>query len=263
MKPIIFINYKQMRIRVIPILLIKDGGLVKGVNFKNYKYVGDPINAVKIFNDKEVDEICVIDISATANKKMPNIAAIKEIASEAFMPMGYGGGVSTVNQIVELINSGVEKVIINSAAYYNSNLINEGAKQVGNQSIVISIDVKKNWLGKQKVFIENGTKSIDISPIDYAKKMVDLGAGEIALQSIDKDGTFSGYDLELIHSISNLVNVPLIAMAGAADVLDFKKAIQNGASAVAAGSMFVFQRPHKAVLITYPSQTELKEKLFN
>jgi imidazole glycerol-phosphate synthase subunit HisF len=250
------------RIRVIPALLIQDGGLVKSIKFKDHKYVGDPINAVKIFNEKEVDEIVILDISATAQKKSPNISVIKEIASEAFMPLGYGGGITRLEEIKELITAGVEKVILNSVAYENIKLITEGAKYVGSQSVVVSIDVKKNIWGKYKVFIRNGTKNTDIDPLQYARQMEQAGAGELLLNAIDRDGTFNGYDVDLIKLISSAVNVPVVTIGGAATVGDFAKAVQFGASAVSAGSMFVFQRPHRAVLISYPSQKELKEKLF-
>jgi imidazole glycerol-phosphate synthase subunit HisF len=246
-----------MRFRVIPVLLIQNNGLVKGVRFKDYKYVGDPINAVKVFNDKEVDEICVIDISATAQKKRPNIDKIREIASEAFMPLAYGGGITEVQQIKDLIAGGVEKVVINTAAYTKPNLITEAAMHAGSQSIVVSIDVKKNWLGNKKVYIQNGSKSIETDPVEYAKKMEGLGAGEIMLQSIDRDGTFEGYDLDLIESVSKAISIPVISMGGASVIPDFRKAIEHGASAVAAGSMFVFQRPHRAVLISYPSAADI------
>jgi imidazole glycerol-phosphate synthase subunit HisF len=250
------------RIRVIPALLIQDGGLVKSIKFKDHKYVGDPINAVRIFNEKEVDEIVVLDISATAHKKSPNISVIKEIASEAFMPLGYGGGITKLEEIKELIAAGVEKVILNTSAFENSKLVSEGAKYVGSQSVVVSIDVKKNIWSKHRVFIRNGTKNTDIDPVQYARQMEQEGAGELLLNAIDRDGTFSGYDVDLIKSISFAVNIPVVAIGGAATVEDFTKAAQSGASAVSAGSMFVFQRPHRAVLISYPSQKELKEKLF-
>jgi imidazole glycerol-phosphate synthase subunit HisF len=250
------------RIRVIPALLIQDGGLVKSIKFKDHKYVGDPINAVKIFNEKEVDEIVILDISATAQKESPKISVIKEIASEAFMPLGYGGGITKLEEIKELITAGVEKVILNTSAFENLKLVSEGAKYVGSQSVVVSIDVKKNIWGKYKVFIRNGTKNTDIDPMQYAMQMEQAGAGELLLNAINRDGTFSGYDIDLIKSISSAVNIPVVAIGGAASVEDFAKAVQSGASAVSAGSMFVFQRPHRAVLISYPSQKELKEKLF-
>src|SRR5580704_11212008 len=250
------------RVRVIPALLIQNGGLVKSVKFADHKYVGDPINAVKIFNEKEVDEIVVLDISATKEKRPPNMKQIKEIASEAFMPLGYGGGITRIEEIAELINVGVEKVILNTSAFYTPQLVSEGAKYVGSQSIVVSIDVKKNLWRKYKVFINNGTKNTNEDPVIYAKKMEDYGAGEIFLNSIDKDGTFSGYDTELIHLISSNLNIPVVAIGGAATVNDFTQAIKSGASAVSAGSMFVFQGPHKAVLISYPSQNILRELVF-
>ena len=250
------------RIRVIPTLLIQKGGLVKSIQFKDHKYVGDPINAVKIFNEKEVDELVVLDISATAENRPPNMPQIKELAGEAFMPLGYGGGITTLQQIKELIAAGVEKVIINTSAFRNTDLLREGANYVGSQSIVASLDVKKNIWGKYKVFVQNGTVSTGKDPIEYAREMERMGAGEILLNSIAQDGTFGGYDTQLIATVSAAVNVPLVAVGGASSIADFANAIAHGASAVAAGSLFVFQRPHRAVLISYPSQKELKEGLF-
>ena len=250
------------RVRVIPALLIHHGGLVKSVRFRNYKYVGDPINAVRIFNEKEVDEIVVLDISATAEGRPPQMDKIREIASEAFMPLGYGGGISKLDEIRELISAGVEKVILNAMAFENPRLVADGAKYVGSQSIVVSMDVKKNLWGKYKVYTHNGKKSTQTDPEEYARQMEAAGAGEILLNAIDRDGTFSGYDTELIRLVSSSIRIPLVAIGGAATLDDFSKAIQHGASAVAAGSMFVLQRPHRAVLISYPSQKELKEKLF-
>lgn len=248
-----------MAIRVIPSLLIHKGGLVKSVKFKDYKYVGDPINAVKIFNEKEVDEIAVIDIDATRENRTPNIAAIAEIASEAFMPMAYGGGITTILQIKEILYNGIEKVIINKAAHTNPSLISEAAALFGNQSIVVSIDVKKVFLRGYRVFTDNGRNNTGIHPVEFAKKMEQLGAGEILLNNIDADGTFSSFDTQLITEVSKAVTIPVIAIGGAATVQDFKLAYQAGASALAAGSMFVFQRPHRAVLISYPTRNELKE----
>lgn len=245
------------RIRVIPVLLIQDGGLVKSVNFKKHKYVGDPINAVRIFNDKYVDEIAILDISATANKMSPNISTIADIASEAFMPLSYGGGISSIQQIEEILYNGVEKVTLNHSALNNPNLIEQAAKQFGSQSIVVSIDVKKGLLGKHVVYGSCAKKKTKHTPDVLAKQLQDYGAGEIFLNSIDKDGTYQGYDLNLIEKVSNAVEIPVIACGGAGELQDFKNAVKSGASAVAAGSMFVFQRPHQAVLISYPSQEEL------
>ena len=248
-----------MQTRVIPSLLIHKGGLVKSVQFKDYKYVGDPINAVKIFNEKEVDEIAVIDIDASKENKAPNIEKISEIASEAFMPMAYGGGITTIEQIKEILYNGIEKVIINKAAHTTPHLITQAANLFGNQSIVVSIDVKKVFLKGYRVFIENGKKNTGLHPVEFAITAEKLGAGEILLNSIDKDGTFTGYDVALIQQVSQAVNIPVIAIGGASSVEDFAKAKQAGASAVSAGSMFVFQRPHKAVLISYPTRKEIKE----
>lgn len=236
-------------------------GLVKSIKFKNHVYVGDPINTVKIFSEKGADEIVLLNRSATTEGL--DIGRIKEIASEAFMPMAYGGGVSTIEQIRELILGGVEKIILNSSAYVNPLLVTQGSKLVGSQSIVVAIDVKKNWRGQNKVVVNNGTTSTGLDPVQYAKEMEMLGAGEILLNSIDQDGTFNGYDVELIKAVSNQLAIPVIASGGAGTVQHFVTAIQNGASAVAAASMFVFQLPHRAVLISYPSEKDLKEKLFS
>lgn len=250
------------RIRVIPALLIQNGGLVKSVRFRKHKYIGDPINAVRIFNEKEVDEIVILDISATSEKRGPNLQQIREIASEAFMPLGYGGGITKLEEIAELIKAGVEKVILNTSAFTNPQLVRDGAKYIGSQSIVVSIDVKKNIWGKYKVFIQNGTKNTNLDPVHFAKQMEDAGAGELFLNSIEQDGTFEGYDTTLIKMVSSHVNIPVVASGGAGSVKDFLEAVQQGASAVSAGSLFVFQRPHRAVLISYPNQKELKDKLF-
>ncbi|NOS55725.1 MAG: imidazole glycerol phosphate synthase subunit HisF [Cyclobacteriaceae bacterium] len=250
------------RVRVIPALLIQNGGLVKSLKFKDHKYVGDPINAVKIFNEKEVDEIVVLDISATAQKRPPDISAIREIASEAFMPLGYGGGITKLDEIKELIASGVEKVILNTISFEYPQLVKEAANYVGSQSIVVSIDSKKNLWGKHSVYVRNGSKNTRIDPVEYAQQMEKAGAGELLLNAIDRDGTFLGYDADLINLVSSAVNIPVVAIGGAASVADFALAVKAGASAVSAGSLFVFQRPHRAVLISYPDQKELKEKLF-
>ena len=250
------------RIRIIPALLLHKGGLIKSVKFKDYKYVGDPINAVKIFNEKEVDEIVLIDIDAGRENRGPDIKKITEIASEAFMPMAYGGGITTIEQIKEIYYNGIEKVILNKSAVQNPELITEAARLFGSQSIMVSIDVKKHFLKGTRVYIENGNINTGFVPAQFAKKMEDAGAGEILLNNIDRDGTYSGYDMELIKMVCDTVNIPVIAMGGASSISDFKQAIVHGASAVAAGSMFVFQRPHNAVLITYPTQQELIKAVY-
>ncbi|HLA59516.1 MAG TPA: AglZ/HisF2 family acetamidino modification protein [Puia sp.] len=250
------------RIRVIPVLLISKGGLVKSVKFKNYKYVGDPINAVKIFNEKGTDEMVILDIDATRENRSPNFEMIKEIASEAFMPMAYGGGISSVEEIKKLFNLGVEKIILNNAAVHDPSLVTNAAGLAGSQSVVVSIDVKKNMFGKYRVYTRNGTENTNNDPVEFAHKMQRAGAGEIFLNAIDRDGTYSGYDGDLVKKVSSGLSIPLIACGGAADINDLCFAVEQGASAVAAGSMFVFQRPHQAVLINYPAENELKEKLF-
>lgn len=251
------------RVRVIPVLLIHKNGLYKSVKFKNHTYIGDPINAVKIFNEKEVDEIVILDIDASREKRPPNISQIREIAGEAFMPLAYGGGITKVDEIKELFFLGVEKVVLNHAAFYNPELISQAAGLVGSQSVVVSLDVKKNMFGKYNVHTLNGTQKIKGEPEVIAKQMEDAGAGEIFLNVIDRDGTFGGFDIDIIRKITGVLNIPVIACGGASSVEDFTKVVkEGGASAAAAGSMFVFQRPHRAVLITYPSQQDLKQKLF-
>ncbi|MBL7698719.1 MAG: imidazole glycerol phosphate synthase subunit HisF [Chitinophagaceae bacterium] len=251
-----------MNLRVIPCLLLHKGGLVKSVKFKDYKYVGDPINAVKIFNEKEADEISIIDISATAERRSPNYSLINEIVSEAFMPVAYGGGVCEPDQLKKIFQSGVEKIIVNKSAHTTPQLISEGAKLFGSQSIVVSIDVKKTMFKGHRVFTDNGKNDTGLSPSSFAKQMESMGAGEILLNSIDRDGTYKGYDHELIYSVSHAVSIPVVAVGGASSLDDFRIARESGASAVAAGSMFVFKRPHQAVLINYPSQQEFDKTLF-
>lgn len=250
------------RVRVIPVLLIHNRGIVKSVGFKNYTYVGDPINAVKIFNNKEVDEIVILDIDATREGRGPDFSFIAEITSEAFIPLAYGGGISTIEQIQNLFYLGVEKVILNHSAYNNLSLITEASNLVGSQSIVVSIDVRKNIFGKYHIVLLNGTKTGKVDLLEYAQAVERAGAGEIFLNAVNRDGTFSGYDVELIKKVSEVVKIPVVACGGADSIIDFKKAIDSGASAVAAGSMFVFQKPHRAVLISYPSQEELTKHLY-
>jgi len=248
------------RIRVIPVLLIQNGGLVKSIKFEKHRYIGDPINAVKIFNEKEVDEIAIIDISATKEKRQPNIEQIKDIAGEAFMPLSYGGGITKIEEVKEILFQGAEKVILNTSALDNLELITQIANQFGSQSVVISIDVKKDWKGHYKVYRGNGKKKTSYKPVEFAKLVEDAGAGEIMLMAIDRDGTYKGYDVEMLKQVTEAVQIPVIAVGGASHITDFIKAtIKGGASAIAAGSMFVFKRPHQAVLISYPKQEELIE----
>lgn len=253
----------MLKTRVIPCLLLKNNGLVKTVKFKDPKYVGDPINAVKIFNDKEVDELIFLDISATIENRKPNFKVISDIANECFMPFGYGGGIRNLDDIKKLFNLGIEKVIINSYAFENPQFIKEASGIFGSQSIIVSIDVKKSLFGKYDVFTQSGKKNIKQDPVKYAILMENMGAGEIILNSIDRDGTMQGYDIELIKKVSESVKIPIIACGGANKIEDFGDAVKKGgASGVAAGSMFVFYGKHRAVLISYPSINEL-EKIFS
>lgn len=241
------------RFRVIPVLMLHQGGLYKSEKFRNYKYVGDPINAVRIFNDKEVDELIIVDIDASREGRGPNMQLLSEIAGEAFMPMGYGGGLSNIEQVKQLVYEGYEKAIFNYSAIHNLPLVEKTAHLFGSSSTVVSIDVGKNWLGNYKVYELNGKKSVSTTVIELAKRVEAAGAGELMINSIDRDGTMEGYDIDLIKQVSSAVKIPVIANGGAGSTKDFGKAIkEGGASAVAAGSMFVFQMPHKAVLITYP-----------
>jgi cyclase len=248
----------MLKTRVIPCLLLKGAGLVKTQQFKNSKYIGDPINAVRIFNDKEVDELIFLDISATPEKKEPNFDLIKDITSEAFMPFGYGGGITNLNQIEKLFNLGVEKIILNTGAFENPLLVTEASKIFGSQSIVVSVDYKPNIFGKNEVFIRGGSKNTRQTLVSYAKQKQEQGAGEIFLNSIERDGMFKGYDINTIKQVTAELEIPLIASGGASVLTDFRLAVKDGgASAVAAGSMFVFQGVHRAVLITYPKYDEL------
>lgn len=250
---------RKIQPRIIPVLLLKDNGLYKTTKFKDAKYVGDPINAIRIFNEKEVDELVFLDIMATRNDKDPNYEIIKDIASECFMPLCYGGGIKNVEMIREVLNIGVEKVSLNSYAVKDPDLINRASLFFGSSTIVVSIDVKKSIFGKYEVYINGGQEKTNLDPIDWAKEIVNRGAGEIIINSIDKDGTMTGYDFKLIKSIASEVSIPVVALGGASSMDDFEKVVyESNASAAAAGSYFVFKGKHKAVLITYPSQQELR-----
>jgi len=248
--------------RVIPVLTLVDNKLVKTVKFKNPNYIGDPINAVKIFNDKEVDEVILLDIRATVAAGQPNYNKIEELCSEAFMPFAYGGAIKSMDQVDALFNVGIEKVVLNSILSQDINLVRLIKEKYGAQSIAASIDVKKGIFRNYQVYSHSGKKKIKDSLIDYVKAVVEAGVGEIFLNSIDRDGTFKGYDLELIKTISSLSRVPVIASGGARNLDDFKFAFQSGASAVAAGSMFVYRGEQRGILINYPTQLDLKTKVY-
>jgi cyclase len=248
------------RVRVIPVLLLKNNGLYKTINFKEPRYIGDPMNAVKLFNDKEVDELIFLDITATKEKKGPNYEVISEVASECFMPFSYGGGIDSIEQMSTLFSIGVEKVVLNTVLHSNLNLIKDAADRYGSQSIVASIDVKKSLFGKYEVLTHSGTISTKKDPIQFAIEMQNAGVGEIIINSIDRDGVMKGYDIDLIKNITSKVDLPLIACGGAGTIDDLSKAVKEGhASAVGAGSMFIYHGKHNAVLINYPNQQDLKK----
>ena len=247
------------RPRIIPTLLIDNRDLIKTIKFRDRTYLGDPVNAVKIFNRKGIDELSILDIGATKNGREPDFELLKDIASEAFMPLSYGGGVQTVEQVHDLLAIGYEKVVINTNLIKNPELIKKSAELFGSQSIVASIDAK-NVNGEYICYIADGTELININPVDLAKKAEELGAGEIIINSIDKDGMMNGYDINLVKSIVETVKVPVVAMGGAGSINDLKKVIHEGhAHAAAGGSMFVYYGRLKAVLITAPSENELTD----
>jgi cyclase len=251
------------RIRVIPVLLLKHGDLVKTIGFKGPVYIGDPINAVRIFNEKRVDELILLDISPNRSVDQGAAVLLAEIASEAFMPVAFGGGISNLRQVEMILKLGVEKVVINSSALENPGLITEVAQQFGSQSVVVSIDVRRRF-GRYLVYTNGGKKSAGINPVEHARRMTDAGAGEILITSIAHEGTSRGYDLKLVRAVAEAVTVPVIANGGASSVADFAAAVQSGhASAVAASSMFVFQGKHRAVLISFPDEALLRRELFS
>lgn len=245
---------------MIPVLLLRGSGLVKTTKFQDPSYVGDPINAVKIFNEKEVDELALLDISATPEGHAPRLQAIAAIAGECFMPLCYGGGIRDTRTAEAILNLGVEKVALNTAAAENPGLVTEAAKAFGSQSIVVSIDVRKTLFGKYEVCTRGAVRGLKQDPVSYARRMEELGAGELLLAAVDRDGTQLGYDLDLVRRVTSAVSVPVVAVGGAGSVTDLVGAVrEGGASAAAAGSLFVYQGKHRAVLITYPDRAVLEE----
>lgn len=246
--------------RVIPALLLKGQGLVKTVKFKEPKYLGDPINIVRIFNDKEVDELVLLDITATPEKRGPQFDLLKNIASEAFIPLAYGGGIRSMDDVKKLLSIGIEKLIMNTSAVETPSLVREVADHAGSQAAVVSMDVKKGLLGKYEVLAHCGQKKTGLDPVKHAVEMERMGVGEILINSIDRDGTMQGYDLELVRKVADAVSVPVVACGGAGNLSHVSEVIKQGhASAAAAGSIFVFQGPLRGVLISYPTPKELKE----
>jgi cyclase len=248
--------------RVIPCLLVKGNGLVKTKKFKDPDYVGDPINTMRIFSDKEVDEIVVLDIDASKTRREPNYELIAEMAGEAFMPMAYGGGVTSVEQVRQLIRCGIEKVVLNSAAIRSQEWIRNAVRIFGSQAIVGAVDVKKTLLGGYRVVTRSATEEADLDLDAHVANLIAAGVGEILVNSVDCDGMMTGYDLPLIRRIAKLVNVPIVACGGAGTVKHLAEGVQSGASAVAAGSMFVFHGKHRAVLISYIEPKDATHFLF-
>jgi cyclase len=248
----------MLRPRIIPCLLVQDKGLVKTVRFKDPKYVGDPINAVKIFNEKEVDELTVLDISATKESRAPDYKMIENLAAECRMPLCYGGGIKTLDQAREISGLGVEKVAISSAALENPQLVSAMAEQIGNQSVVVIMDVRKRTLGrKYEVWSHNATKNTKADPVEFARQLEALGVGEIVVNSIDQDGVMKGYDLTIARKIREAVSVPLTILGGAGSLDDIKRLVSEfGIIGASAGSLFVFKGVYRAVLINYPSPQE-------
>lgn len=247
----------MLRPRIIPVMLLKGRGFYKTKQFRAPVYVGDPINTFRIFCEKEVDEIVVLDIEATNTGRGPRLDVIEDIASECFMPMAYGGGVRTVEQARSILKLGVEKIVLNSVAVEEPELISRIADLAGSSSVVVSIDAKKKMFGGYEIYIRGGTKKARLDPVTLAKQAEQLGAGEILINSIDRDGTMEGYDLPLVEQVAKAVHIPVIACGGCRNLPDLENALEASASAAAAGSFFVFQGKHRAVLISYPSTEDL------
>lgn len=243
--------------RIIPCLLLKGKGLVKGVKFKDHTYVGDPINAIKIFNEKEVDELIFLDITATRENRIPPLSLIQTIADWCLMPFAVGGGITTIQHIRDILSHGAEKVCLNTSTIEKPTLITEASDTFGAQSIVVSIDFKRNWRKRYDTCVRCGTRSVGRHPVELAVELEKLGAGEILMNSIERDGTQSGYDIDMIRQISDAVSIPVITCGGGGTDDDFVVALKEGhASAVAAGSRFVFHGRRRAVLINFPSKQE-------
>lgn len=248
--------------RVIPVLLLRAGKVVKTTRFRNPVYVGDPINIVRIFCEKEVDELVFLDIEATSQGCEPDYEGLGRLVDECFMPIGYGGGVRGVEQMHRIFGLGVEKVVLNTAAVEDPGLVERAASIFGSQSVVVSLDVRRQWFGRLEVCTRSGSKGTGKGPVELARIMRDAGAGELLLNSVDRDGTMQGLDLDLIRTVAEAVDIPLVACGGASSVEDISRAISEGkASAGAAGSLFIFKGPHRAVLPSYPARAKL-ENLF-
>jgi cyclase len=244
--------------RLIPVLLLQSGGLCKTINFSNARYVGDPINAVRIFNTKGVDELVLLDIEASVHKREPDYEFIREIVSEAFIPLSYGGGVTSVSGCERLFRIGIEKVVLNSAVTESMELVSAAADRFGRQSIIVGLDVRKTASGRYERMSHSASRATGLDVVTAAKRAEEAGAGELFLNNADRDGTMEGYDLELVRSVAASVSIPVVACGGAGKIEDMCGVIRSGgAHAAAAGSLFVFHGKHRAVLISYPSELRL------
>lgn len=247
----------MLKARVIPCLLLKGNTLVKTVRFKKYDYIGDPLNTCRIFNELEVDEMTILDISASKEHRGPNYKVLESLVSECFMPLSYGGGITRLEEAHRLFYTGFEKVVLNSITFQRPQLITEIANIYGNQSIIASIDIKKDMFGKYCVYSLSGTKKEKVNLVDWVKSAEGSGAGEILLTNIDREGTWAGFDLDIISKISSIVEIPIIIHGGAGSVEDINNAIKAGASAVGVGSIVVFQKKNQGVLINFPDKSKL------
>ena len=252
----------MLKTRVIPCLQLIGDSLVKTIRFKNPAYIGDPVNTVRIFNELQVDELCFLDIRATAENRKPNMEVLKQIADECFMPLSYGGGIADFDTARAIMSVGFEKLVINTQAFHNRSLITQLSRHFGNQAIIASIDVKKNIWNKYVVYVRDGSEKIDADVVAYAKEMERAGAGEILLTSMDRDGTWAGFDVEITKRISEAVSVPVIANGGAGNTAHIEEVVKKGgASAVSLGSMVVYQQKGMGVLVNFPDKKQLEKIL--
>lgn len=252
----------MLRTRIIPCLQLIDESLVKTVKFSSHGYIGDPVNTVRIFNELEVDELCFLDIRATVQDRTPNISILEEIANECFMPLSFGGGLRDFDTIKKIFSIGFEKVVLNSYAAEEPEFVTKVAEHFGSQAVIGSIDIKKGLFGKYTIHTKDGTEKTKLDPLEWAVKLEELGAGELLVTSMDKDGTWEGFDLDITKKIADAVNIPVIANGGAGSVADIGDVVKKGkASAVALGSMVVYQKKGMGVLINFPDKKELERVL--
>ena len=252
----------MLRTRIIPCLLLRNESLVKTTRFSKFGYIGDPINTCRIFNELEVDELVFLDITASRQKRPPNFNILQEISNECFMPLSYGGGICDIVTAERIFQIGFEKIVLNTFPFGNPDIIAELARAFGSQSVIVAIDVKKNMWGKYHTYSLSGTVNQKRNPVEWAREMESRGAGEILLTSIDREGTWQGFDVELIQMVSDAVDVPVIAHGGAGDIEHIEAAVRQGhASAVALGSMVVFQARGMGVLVNFPNKTDLEKVL--